>query len=205
MKNLIFDLGGVIITLDQQQAIRRFEEIGLKDASRMLDAYTQQGIFGDLECGRISELQFREALGQLVGRTLTFQECQYAWRGYCHEVPQQNLDVLLRLKADGYRLILLSNTNPYMMDWAESSHFDGHGHGLGYYFDAMYKSYQIGYMKPDARFFQYVMSHEHIVPQESLFIDDGERNIEAGKQLGLHTYLAANGEDWAGKIYSLLL
>ena len=54
IKNILFDLGGVIITLDQQQAIRRFQEIGLKDADQRLDAYTQEGIFGDLERGAIS-------------------------------------------------------------------------------------------------------------------------------------------------------
>ena len=49
IKNIIFDLGGVILTLDPMQAVRRFEEIGVKDAVKRLDSYTQHGIFGDLE------------------------------------------------------------------------------------------------------------------------------------------------------------
>ena len=41
IKNIIFDLGGVILTLDQPQAVRRFETLGLKDAEQRLDPYTQ--------------------------------------------------------------------------------------------------------------------------------------------------------------------
>ena len=59
IRNIIFDLGGVIITLDPQEAIRRFRELGLHDAVKQLDSYTQTGIFGDLERGNISDETFR--------------------------------------------------------------------------------------------------------------------------------------------------
>ena len=48
IKNIVFDLGGVVITLSQEQAIERFEALGLKDARQRLDAYTQSGIFAIL-------------------------------------------------------------------------------------------------------------------------------------------------------------
>ena len=53
IKTILFDMGGVVITLAQPQAIERFKALGLKDAEQRLDAYTQQGIFGDLESGRL--------------------------------------------------------------------------------------------------------------------------------------------------------
>ena len=77
-KNIIFDLGGVIITLDQNEAIRRFEQLGLSDAVKQLDPYTQQGIFGDLEAGRIDAETFRQELSRMVGREITFEECCHA-------------------------------------------------------------------------------------------------------------------------------
>ena len=52
IKTILFDMGGVVITLAQPQAIERFKALGLKDAEERLDAYTQQGIFGDLEARR---------------------------------------------------------------------------------------------------------------------------------------------------------
>ena len=53
VKNIMFDLGGVIMTIDQPSAVRRFKEIGLKDAEKRLDPYTQSGIFGGLEEGSV--------------------------------------------------------------------------------------------------------------------------------------------------------
>ena len=120
IKTIIFDLGGVIITLDQPQAIRRFQEIGLKDADQRLDAYTQDGIFGDLERGTIDAETFRVEFSKLVGREVSYDECRYAWLGYCHELPKRNLEALRRLRKEGYRLVRLSNTKPYMMSWVMS-------------------------------------------------------------------------------------
>ena len=118
-------MGGVVITLAQPQAIERFKALGLKDAEQRLDAYTQQGIFGDLEAGRITDEDFRRELSILVGRELTWQECCHAWKGYCGDVPKRNLRKMKELRERGYRVVLLSNTNPYMMSWVMSNEFDG--------------------------------------------------------------------------------
>ena len=204
IKTIIFDLGGVIITLDQPQAIRRFQEIGLKDANQRLDAYTQGGIFGDLERGTIDAETFRVELSKLAGRDVTYDECRYAWLGYCHELPQRNLDALRRLRSEGYRLVLLSNTNPYMMSWVLSPDFDGQGHSLEDYMDACYCSYKLGVMKPDTEFFHQVLLAEHTPPSEMLFLDDGPRNVAVASQMGIRTYCPKNGEDWTQTIYDYL-
>ena len=73
IRNILFDLGGVIITLDQKQAISRFREIGLADAERRLDAYMQTGIFGDLELGKIDEEGFRAGLSEAAGHDVTME------------------------------------------------------------------------------------------------------------------------------------
>lgn len=204
IKTIIFDLGGVILTLSQQQAIARFKALGLKDADRRLDAYTQGGIFGELEAGMIDAETFRMELGKLVGHTVSTADCKYAWLGYCLEVPKRNLLLLKKLRAEGYRLVLLSNTNPYMMSWVMSNKFDGEGHSLEYYMDACYISYEVKAMKPDERFFRYVIEHEQLSPGEMLFVDDGLRNVEAAARLGLHTFCPKNGEDWTNEIYEYL-
>ena len=201
---ILFDLGGVVITIDQDQAVKRFKEIGLKDAEKRLDPYTQSGIFGDLEAGAISAEQFRVELSKLVGRELTFQECRYAWTGYCKEVPQRNLETLLKLREQGYRIVLLSNTNPYMMDWALSNDFDGDGHSLKYYFDELYMSFQVKLMKPNDLFYRHVLRKEKLFPQECLFVDDGPRNVEAASQMGIQTFCPKNGTDWTKEIYEYL-
>ena len=68
IRNIAFDLGGVVLALSYEQAVRRFEEVGLHDARQQLDAFEQRGIFGDLEAGRITIEDFRRELSKMVGR-----------------------------------------------------------------------------------------------------------------------------------------
>ena len=131
-------------------------------------------------------------------------ECAFAWQGYCGELPQRNLDTLIALREQGYRLMLMSNNNPFVMGWAQSDQFDGNGHGIGDYFDALYVSYQHGIMKPDLAFFKKVLDTERILPEETLFVDDGWRNVEAARQLSIQTFCPKNGEDWTKEIYEYL-
>lgn len=200
IKNIVFDFGGVVLTIDHGEAVRRFKALGLKDTEKRLNPYTQGGIFGDLELGLLSAEEFTERLGELCGRRLTFDDSFYAWMGYRKELPEKKLQKLLRLREEGYKVILLSNTNPFMWHWADSPEFDGKGHPVGYYFDSVYVSYKLGVMKPDPTYFWHMLMHEQALPFETLFIDDGPRNVAAASQLGINTYCPQNGEDWTEKI-----
>ena len=204
IRNIVFDLGGVIMTICQEEAIKRFKSIGLKNVEDYLNPYTQTDIFGDIEEGKISAEQFREKLSELIGKEVTYEECKFAWLGYRQDVPLRNLDILRKLKAQGYKLILLSNTNPFMMSWGLSGEFDGNGNSLESYFDSLYLSYKLGVMKPNKKIFQYIIDNEKIQPSESLFIDDGERNINAARLLGFKTLCPINGEDWTKELIELL-
>ena len=204
IKTIAFDLGGVIITIDQSQAIQRFKEIGADEVEKYLDPYTQTGIFGDLEHGLISAEDFRKELGRLMGKEFTAEQCAYAWQGYAKEVPQRNLDTVTRLRQQGYRVVLLSNTNSYMMEWAMSPAFDGKGHALKDYFDHCYLSYQMKMMKPSEEIFREVLRQEQTFPHEVLLVDDGPRNVAAASQIGIRTYCPENGADWTQKIYEYL-
>ena len=204
IKTVIFDLGGVIITLDPQQAVDRFKALGVQDAERRLDSYTQSGIFGDVEHGLITAEQFRSEFSKMVGREVTHEECAFAWQGYAKEVPQRNLDALQRLRQEGYRVLLLSNTNPFMMEWVESPAFDGKGHPVSHYFDHCYLSYQMKLMKPSEDIFRALLRNEKTFASECLFVDDGSRNVMVASQLGLRTFCPENGENWTEKIYEYL-
>ena len=203
-KNIVFDFGGVVVTLDHDEAVRRFAALGLENAAEQLNPYTQGGIFGELELGNISDEVFIEKLSQLCGRQLSYDECLHAWLGYRKELPQRNLDAIVRLREEGHRLILLSNTNPFMMKWALSNEFDGKGHSVEHYFDALYLSYRIGVMKPNETFFRTMLMTERMLPSDTLFVDDGPRNVAAASQLGIRTFCPENGEDWTKEIYNYI-
>lgn len=139
-----------------------------------------------------------------MGYEVTMDQCEYAWQGYAKALPKRNLDALKRLREEGYRVLLLSNTNPCMMAWAESDQFDGHGHPVSHYFDACYLSYQMKMMKPSEMIFREVLRREKIFASEALFVDDGPRNVMVASQLGMRTYCPENGADWTEKIYDIL-
>lgn len=203
IRNIAFDLGGVVLALSYEKAIRMFEEIGLKDARQRLDAFEQKGIFGDLESGRISTEDFRRELSLLIGKELTMDDCYQAWHGYVDYVPKRNLEAILSLRSRGYKVCLLSNTNPFMMQWADKD-FDGEGHPIGNFFDALYLSYECKVMKPRREIFEMMLKGQQALPEETLFVDDGPRNVEAAKALGMQTLCPQNNEDWTAALETML-
>ncbi len=204
IKTVIFDMGGVVITIDQAEAVKRFKKIGLTDAEEILNPYTQGGVFGALEEGQVDENEYQRALEEMVGKKLSYEEIQHCWLGYMKEVPAKKLEAIQKLREQGYRVILLSNTNPYVSAWTDSKDFSGDGHAIQSYFDALYRSFEVKFMKPDENFFRYVLSQEKLLPENALFVDDGPRNCAAASELGVRTYCPANGFDWTEEIYQYL-
>jgi putative hydrolase of the HAD superfamily len=135
-------------------------------------------------------------LSRLIGKPFTHEQCLYAWLGYLKEMPQRNLDAIQRLRNEGYRVCLLSNTNPFFFEWAESGAFDGHGHPIGNYFDSLYVSFRCKLLKPSREIYEHVLRNEGIRPEQLLFIDDSERNTEAAAALGIRTLHVETNADW---------
>lgn len=203
IRNIVFDLGGVLIDLDHAQAVRRFEEIGVADAEQLLDPYEQKGFFLELENGKIDTETFCRKLCEHTGKSLSYEAICYAWMGFIRQVPQYKLDFLLELRQ-AYRVYLLSNTNPIIQSWARSEAFTSAGRPISAYFDKMYTSYEVGGTKPAVAIFQRMIEDAPLIPGETLFVDDGRSNIQVGKELGFHTYQPENGEDWREAVLQIL-
>ncbi len=195
IKNIVFDLGGVIITLNQREAVRRFKEVGLENAEDWLDPYHQKGIFLELEEGKLSQQAFYDALRKESGKNISDRDIDYGWFGFIQEVPEYKLEMLEELKKK-YKLYLLSNTNPVVMSWARTPQFSPKGKSLDEYFDRLYLSYEVGYTKPHPRIYECMIEDSGLDPSETLFVDDSQANIETGEKFGLKTYLPKNGEDF---------
>lgn len=204
IRNIVFDFGGVIIDIDRNSAVEKFIGIGVKDADRLLDAYHQKGIFLEVEDGRIDAEEFRQKLSLLCGKELTYKEVESGWRGFITVVEQYKLDYLANLRERGYKVYILSNTNPYIMGWARGNGFTPAGRPLDAYVDKIYASYELKCVKPDRGIFEYMIKDAGICPEETLFVDDGASNINVGKELGFVTFQPANGEDWRERLEKYL-
>ena len=198
IRNIAFDFGGVLFDLSWENAVERFKAIGLDDAEQRLDRYHQRGVFEELESGRISPDDFRHELEKMCHRQLTYDEVLHAWLGYVgNPMDEDKLCLLDQLRALGYRTFLLSNTNPFVQAWAESTSFSTTHRPLSSFLEKCYTSYEVGIMKPDAGIFEFMLQDANIHPEETIFLDDSPANISTAASLGIHTLLVEKNGPWA--------
>jgi putative hydrolase of the HAD superfamily len=198
-------MGGVLVDVHRERAIRKFKEIGVADADRLIDSYHHKGLFLDIENGDIDTQSFCSLLSEQAGKNISEHDVEQAWRSIVSDPPAYKLDFLTELRKK-YTLLMLSNNNPILMDsWAFTNNFSPSGRPITDYFDKLYFSYRMKCTKPDPLIFEKMICDSGIRPEESLFIDDGPHNIKTAQDLGFRTYLALNGEDWRENISRLLV
>mgnify|MGYP000003152965 FL=1 len=203
IRNIVLDLGGVLFTLDREEALRRFDALGVPDVEKMLDPYLQSGYFLQVEDGRMTEPEFRAALSASAGRELTYDEIAHAYFGFLRSVDSYKFDFVDEELKD-YRIFILSNTNPYVMDFCESDRFLPSGRPLSSFCVKKFASCDMGLVKPDRRIFERMISEGEMKPEETLFLDDGPANVAMAAEFGIHTYCPKNGEDWREPVRQLL-
>ena len=186
IKNIIFDLGGVLLNIDYQATIKAFKKLGMEDFDEVFTQAAQHQLFDRLDKGEISPPAFREELRRLSGLKISDDEIDSAWNAMLLDLPAKRLN-LLEGVGRNYRTFLLSNTNsihyPAYMDYL-SRHY-GIG-DLSALFDKQYLSFEIGKRKPDTGIFEYVLSDQGLQAGETLFIDDSFQHVEGARRAGLN-------------------
>ena len=109
IKNLIFDFGGVLVDLDKARCLQAFSQLGFTEADKMIDAYSQQGLFGQLEDGTISPEEFCAEVRRLTTCQATDENIWQAWNSFFVGIPTWILEALIELKKH-YPIYLLSIT-----------------------------------------------------------------------------------------------
>ena len=186
IKNLLFDLGGVIINLNRARAVQRFEAIGLKDADKILGEYAQQGPFGALESGAISVGEFHQRMSDLIPGGASAEAIDSAFLAFLDTIPTARLEALQRLRKH-FGIYLLSNTNILMWNTEIRNQFRQNGLDTEDYFDGIVTSFEARVMKPSPEIFRYAETKLNIRPDETLFLDDSELNCRAAADEGWHT------------------
>ena len=203
IKDIVFDFGGVLTTIDTDRALARFNELGLANPKDYINSYCQKGLFFALENGDIDAGEFCDELGKLCKRSITYDDAKYAWCGFITEVHESFLEFLQPLRST-YRLSVLSNTNPFIQGWARSPQFTSCGKSLDDYFDMLFLSYCMKCSKPGEEIYRKMLADGGMVAGETLFIDDSDKNLEAAARVGIKTLKVENGEDWRGKLLQFL-
>ena len=188
---LLFDLGGVIMNIKRECAVKAFEELGMADADGFFDPYEQHGSFGLLEAGQISADEFRADVRGQFRPEVTDDEIDSALCEFLRGIPAERLERLKELRQKGYKVYMLSNTNRIMWDRYVLKAFPG---GLDNYFDGIVTSFEAGVCKPDAKIYDYAIKKLGLNPEDTTFFDDGPANIAAAEKSGFKTRLI-QGDD----------
>lgn len=195
-------MGGVIVDVHRDRAVHNFSAIGV-DAEHLIDTYHHKGIFIDIENGDIDADEFCRLLCEYAGKKIPCEEIGKAWRSIIDPPQEYKLEYIRELRKT-HRVFLLTNNNPIIMDWACAPGFTQSGNALSDYFDKLYISYKMKCTKPDLKIYKMMIEDAGIDPSESLFIDDSEQNIKAGRACGLQVYLAENRTDWREDVSFLI-
>lgn len=206
IKNIIFDLGGVIIDLQRLMAVKALESLGLKDASDLLGEYEQKGPFLMLETGEISSAELYDLLLPHCKPDTSCSAIRDAFEEFLRSLPIERLKMLEKLRAKGYKLYVLSNTNPIMYNhWIDNA-FRKDGKSVNDYFDGVVTSFQERMCKPNPDLFRKVVERYNLNPKETLMLDDSEANVKAARSVGLNgVRITPEGKDSFMEICSSLL
>lgn len=183
--NIIFDLGGVILTLDMPAAEQKFTALGVKNYNELFRSGNVSSFFKDYEIGAIDNITFLNALRDLAGLPLTDDQLTDAWNAMLGVFPKERIDLLHNLKSK-YRLFLFSNTNAIHLDKFRkiysdtftNANFDDH-------FEKAYYSQVLGMRKPDINSYKYIIEEQGLNASRTLFVDDSAMNIEGAVSAGL--------------------
>lgn len=193
ISTLIFDLGGVIYDIDIQKGIENFRKIGFTGADKYIGKFTHTGFFIQWEKGEISPEEFRNEIRKLSINSLTDKQIDEAWCSIMLGIPRERIDLLKELRKK-YRLLLLSNTNYIHINISLPEELAKFGLTMDDLFDKCYYSYLMGAVKPNADIFEMMLMDAKLKPEECLFLDDGDKNIETAKKLGINTYHVTPGQ-----------
>lgn len=190
IRAIILDFGDVISLPADPEVIRWMAQwFGLTE-------HRFRGIYGefrlDYDRGVSSPAEYWKQVASAAGREVSADQIDQLRKADVTMWARLNPDILLwaeRLRAAGYKTAILSNMHDDMVqhlrsngDWTKR-------------FDSLTLSSAIGMVKPEADIFEYCLNSLGVRPEEALFIDDREANIEGALRVGISGIYAPNSEE----------
>lgn len=196
IKNVIFDMGGVLIDLDVRAMINEFATLVASPASTAsIKEADMLGNGGDsplheYELGNISTDEFLDSILYSCKPGTSREDVRRATFAILRDLPKHRLNAITSLRAKGYRVYLLSNIQD--MHWEYINELMG---GWELFFDAIFLSQRMHLTKPDPKIYSTLQEATGILPEETLYIDDVAANVAGGAAAGWHA-VQATGDEW---------
>jgi epoxide hydrolase-like predicted phosphatase len=196
IKAVAFDIGGVLERVEPYEVFidrwRRTLELSEADLSAALASVDRTDVIGT---GVLSEPEILQVYTAALGLTTEQSDDFIAdlWNWYCGELDEE-LTSFARALRPKYRTGLLSNSM-HGARRVEEERFR-----FSEMFDVIIYSHEIGIVKPDRRAYGVLLGRLDVTPDELIFIDDKQANVDAASRLGIHGLLHT---DTAGSIVAI--
>lgn len=187
-KNIIFDLGGVILNIDYDKTITAFKELGISNFEDLFTQARQEDLFNNYETGKVPTDLFVNRLLSKMPNHVNESNVVDAWNAMLLDLPMERLSLLKKINSK-FNTALLSNTNELHLEaFHHKISVENDIKDLGPYFDKIYFSCDMGMRKPNTEIFLYVCDEQGYDLTETLFIDDSIQHVEGAKKAGLNAY-----------------
>lgn len=195
IKNIIFDLGGVILNINYQLTIDAFKKLGFHNFDDFYTQKKQSSLFNNFETGKISVPDFYKYIKANCPKKINTNEIKAAWNAMLLDLPLNRLVFLEKINKR-HQLYLLSNTNEVHI--TEFKNIINKNVGYDRFaaaFKECYYSSEIGLRKPNESCFRYVLEENKLLANETLFIDDSIQHIKGASSIGIKSYLLDSSKD----------
>lgn len=189
IKNLIFDLGGVIIDLSIDETLRSFATLAGAEPSAIETLYHTAPEFLSYETGHLTDEEFRAFVNSHCKQPGSDADVDKCWNGMLRGLPKKKLDLILSLK-NKYNVFLLSNTNAIHVKHINEvmlPAIPGTLPLLDDYFHKAYYSHIMKMRKPHREIFEEVLADSKLRADETLFLDDNHDNVVGAGKAGIRT------------------
>jgi putative hydrolase of the HAD superfamily len=194
LRNIIFDLGGVLIDLDISRTGKAFGTLGVPEPIDEAEHLRRAMVYSGLETGAITPETFRNAIRGISPFSISDIAIDYAWNAMLLDFPVARVEILTNLRRK-YRLFLLSNSNAIHYEFYTNRFRQDYSYEMDSLFEKVYYSFEMHMRKPNQDIFQKVIADNELLAFETLFIDDSIENIQTAARLGLQAHHLVNGED----------
>ena len=194
IRAIVFDLGGVLIDLDAGNCIRAFREIlGYERITELLDLSHQKGIYGEMEAGTLPADAFRAEVLRESRPGCVPEDVDRAMAALLTGMDPAKVTLLEDL-ATRYPLYGLTNNNEISVTRMHEI-YEENGLDWRNVFRKEFISCRMKLLKPSRAIFDAAAAEIGLPPEEILFIDDSQRNVDGALAAGWKAALYRQGTD----------
>ena len=193
IKVVLFDADGVVVTPDKVFSERMHEEHGVPQED------FKNFFYGDFQKCLVDQADLKDLLKDKVVEWKwqgTVEELLEYWFQNESKVDDRVLDIVTQLREKGIKVYVATNQEKNRTEYFKNEM------KFGEIFDGIFSSVDVGYKKEQPEFFNHVLETLNVKPEEVMFWDDSEDNIESAKSLGIQAYLYNDFEEFRKKILS---